>query len=202
MVLRTCFLDLCAIHQYVFDSARWFIVIKTLQARVTTTFITPAVYLVIDLLMMLVSLGAFSLLGANAIRWYNHIATSRGNPAPIPIDRFIQEASDNFWQNGMWFAIMFAGLLLPTIINLCIFLSSGVLKVIPDFTRNRIAAACERDPITRREADILAWQISAANSLTGIIFFVVGIALLGYIIVWLLPAVGEILRFVAEIRLI
>ena len=70
----------------------------------------------------------------------------------------------------MWFAIMFFSLFIPTLINLCIFLSSGVLRIVPDFARERIAAACERDSITRRDADLLAWKISAADSLTGVIF--------------------------------
>ena len=185
-----------------FDSIRWLVIMKTLKARSKSTYMTPAVYLGIDLLAMIVSLVCFSVLGANAIRWYNYIAGSSGIRTPIPIDQFIDDASQDFWRNGMWFAIMFFSLFIPTLINLCIFLSSGVLRIVPDFTRERIAAACERDSITRRDADLLAWKISAADSLTGVIFLMVGLALLIYVVVWLLPAIGEILLAMAKIKFV
>jgi len=180
-----------------FDAIRWTTVKKTLESR----FVTSTYYLLIDIMMMVAALAALTVLGTNAIRLYDHIAILKGFRAPIPIDQYLHAASENFSRNGVWFAIMLFGTLVPTLINVGIFVSAGIMRLVPPGIRNHYAAECEREHLTLLAKDRLAWKISAIDSLTGIIFFGATFVSLAYLLAWLAPAIGAILYSLAEIRL-
>lgn len=150
---------------------------------------------------MCLSFCSLTLLGVNAVRWYNDLAVLNRFEPPIPIDAYLQSAADNFAQNGICFGIMLLGVLIPTIINAAIFISSGIVRLVPSKLRNRYADECERTELSRLDMDRLAWKVSTMDSLAGVIFFRTALASLGYLIAWLSPAIGEVLYFLAQVRL-
>ena len=95
---------------------------------------------------------------------------------------------------------MLLGVLLPTIINVSIFLSAGIMRIVPKEWREKFALECDKGEFSRFEADRLAWRISAMDLLTGVIFFAATLLCLAYVLTWLAPAIGELLYSLAKIR--
>ena len=183
-----------------FDFVRWQIVRRGIRHLLSSEHPSSYALLMVDLVVGIAAITAFTYVSVLAITAYNHLAINLGFEEVIPVRRFLEAAHSDFWNNGIWLLLMVSTMLLPTFVNLAIFLAAGSIGAIPLRMRKRLALelgeAYEKD--TMLGNDRLAWQIAAVDSFAGVIFIVAVSAAVIYLTIWIAPAFGEFLYFCAN----
>ena len=183
-----------------FDFVRWQIVRTGIRYRLRSERQSTYVLFIVDLLIGIVAITAFTYVSVLAISAYNHQAIRLGFDEIIPVRQFLEAAHIDFWNNGVWLLLMVSTMLLPTFFNLAIFLAAGSIGAVPRRIRHGLADELRNiyETDTELGKDWLAWRIAAVDSFAGIIFIigVSGAAL--YSMIWIAPAFGEFLYFCAK----
>jgi hypothetical protein len=183
-----------------FDFVRWQIVRQGIKYRLGNARLSTYVLFMVDLLVGILAITAFTYVSVLAITTYNHQAIRLGFEEVIPVRLFLEAAHTHFWDNGVWLLLMVSTMLLPTFANLAIFLAAGSIEAVPRHIRERLANELRTvyATDTKLGQDRLAWQIAAVDSFAGVIFIVgVSVAVI-YLTVWIAPAFGEFLYFCAS----
>ena len=183
-----------------FDFIRWQIVRRGIRHIIKSKRLGSFPLLMVDLVVGIAAIAAFTYVSVLAISAYNNSAIGFGFDEVIPVRKFLEAAHNDFWNNGIWLLLMISTMLLPTFVNLAIFLAAGSMGAIPLEIRKKLADKLGKPHVadSRLANDQLAWQIAAVDSFAGVIFIVGVSAAVIYLTIWIAPAFGEFLYFFAN----
>lgn len=183
----------------IFDYGRWTLLRRTMSSHIKRQLLSPIVFVVLDLLFALIAILGFVALTIISIIQYNKLSTKLGHPIVMDVETLISLTYSDFSASGIWVFLLIGTILLPTILNLLIFLLSGIMRAVPLYIRQSLSQRLDRmqvdDSLIRK--DRLAWQIAACDALTGVVFFISGSIAILYAFIWLGPAFGELLHAIA-----
>jgi len=148
-------------------------------------------WLIIDTMVGVLSVAAFAVVSTVVIQYYNYLATSAGFKPPIPLCLIIDKTFENYSANGLWFSILIATILLPTVVSVVIYLSAGINSMMPLSMRDGLALQIENTAISDVANDGISWRVAFFDTLTGLIFFVLAALAILEIALWVSPAIGE-----------
>lgn len=91
------------------------------------------------------------------------------------VSSMVSSLKENFFPNGIWLLCMATTIMLPTLLQLALFLYSGLIFLIPREQLNVIAEALNNAK-TVYEKDVLAWKISAIDVMARLVFAAIFLA--------------------------
>jgi hypothetical protein len=181
-----------------FDWIRWTVVRayisitrKTAGVRQGITFV---MFILGDIAFAVVCIVGFAVITAMSINEFNHFAVGHGYPEPISLRQIVTQMHNNDHNAGVWYWLLVAAFLVPTFVSISLYASSGLINLVPYPTRLKLSnEILDVEPSDNRQRDILAWKLSAIESLTGILFFISTIVGVAYFLSWIGRPFGELL---------